>query len=80
MTSLCRWDLLRPVHVRPGLGRQGREQTLLLPRFPSGPDVCFPCRGASGSRPIIQLLFNFVFKQYYQNRTSDGCTVLSVSS
>lgn len=27
--------------------------------------------------PIIQLLFNFVFKQYYQHRTSDGCTVLS---
>ena len=26
---------------------------------------------------IIQLLFNFVFKECYQNRACDGCTVLS---
>lgn len=29
------------------------------------------------SCPVIQLLFNFVFKECYQNRACDGCAVLS---
>lgn len=60
-----------------GWGGRARNRRCPLPHFLSGPDVWCPCRGASGSHPIIQLLFNFVFKQSYQNRTSDGCTVLS---
>lgn len=83
-----KWGLARSIPVQGGIwgarlnqtrvGKWGGAQTPVrcLPFPLVGPESDFRVE-CVWQTPVIQLLFNFVFKQSYQNRTSDGCAALS---